>query len=49
MARRTKRRVGNCQIEENIINGRRTFTCKRLRRAPTAQEIINSLDRKKRK
>ena len=47
MVKRIKRKVGNCEITENIVNGRRTFKCKNLKRAPTAQEIINLIKKRK--
>jgi len=47
MAKLIKRRIGHCQITETVINGRRTFKCKNLRRAPTAQEVIDSVKIKK--
>ena len=47
MARMIKRRVGQCEIIEHIINGRRTFKCRNLKRAPSAQEIINSIKKRK--
>lgn len=49
MAKRIKRKVGNCLIEENIINGRRTFKCRNLKREPTAEEIIFQLKKEKRR
>ena len=47
MARRIRRKVGTCEIIENVINGRRTFKCRNLKRAPSAQEIINSIKKRK--
>jgi len=46
MAKRIKRKVGNCEITETVINGRRTFKCKNLKRAPNADEIIKSIKSK---
>jgi len=43
MAVKLKRKVGRCEITETIVRGRRIFTCKNLKRPPTAQEIINSV------
>ena len=47
MASYKKREYGNCQIEESIVNGKRYFKCKNLKRTPTAQEIIESLRSRK--
>ena len=47
MAQRIKRKVGSCEITETVINGRRTFKCRNLKRAPTAQEVINSIKSRK--
>ncbi len=47
MAQRIKRKIGSCEITETVINGRRTFKCRNLRRAPTADEVINSIKSKK--
>ena len=47
MAKRIRRRVGTCEIIENVMNGRRTFKCRNLKRAPNAQEIINSIKKRK--
>lgn len=41
-----KRKEGECIIEKKIVNGRRTFKCKNVKRAPTIQEIIDSVDYK---
>jgi len=47
MARRIKRKVGTCEIIETVMNGRRTFKFKNLKRTPSAQEIINSIKKRK--
>ena len=47
MAQRIKKRVGSCEITQIIINGRRTFKCRNLKRPPTAQEIINEIKPRK--
>jgi len=39
----SRRKVDECILEKRIVNGRRTFKCKNLRRLPTAQEIIENL------
>ena len=46
MATRIKRKVGGCEIIENVIRGRRYFKCKNLKRPPNAQEIIDQLNTK---
>jgi len=49
MAKRIKRKVGNCEITETVINGRRTFKCRNLKRAPTADEIVRELKNDKKR
>jgi len=41
------KKVGNCEMEIKEINGRITFKCKNRKKAPTAQEILNSVKNKK--
>ena len=38
-----RKKVGNCEIKIKEVNGRVTFKCKNLKRAPMAQEIINEI------
>ena len=33
-------------ITETVVNGRRTFKCKNLKRAPTTDEIVKSIKTK---
>lgn len=44
----SRKKVGECIILKKIINGRRTFKCKGIKRLPTAQEIIDSINTKRR-
>jgi len=47
MARILKRKIGSCEMTETVINGRRTFKCRNLKRAPTADEIVKSIKLRK--
>ena len=47
MARRIRRKVGSCEIIETVVNGRRTFRCQNRKRAPSAQEIIDSIKKRR--
>ena len=43
MGRIIKKRVGDCDILIKEINGRITFKCKNRKKAPTAQDILESI------